>query len=525
MIYFVWGWRMTFSFVHFFLTVLFFCAYKLLLTFNSVSKAAQTAQQSFLPAVPPKNTASGHISSIDEIHQFRSSMTNEMPHRQSDTAQHKKQVGTQIISLHDSVDGFACERDHSFIIIPTPSKRKHHKKVSTPTIYFPEPPSSEPSSPSPSQSHSSTSTSDTSSIYYIKKHKSRRNHLYSKRPKRITTLNHREYATITKKQIERAQKKAKHKRNYLKGSNSNRVGAFEETAAVQVHSSRSSSLAGQNVDDECKRLHRTRNAAAVDNIDEHLEISNGKDSNLYEHIEAFNPMIGKKSVHNQFMSLKQMNNGAKAKIFNEIEKHVQSKSHLIDRRQDKNDNVNQSRNGTNSFAVSAANDTSKSKLQEYGNGGTKCLSNISDESIKLETDRISNQLSNDELHNTTNDDLSVGSFLSMASIRSFPKCNVPESLSRVLEPVSITHLDQYDEIEATEAATIATKLPPRIVDVEVKVKSSPKHTHYNQHEPIDEQKSDEIIYLSRTRSDGADPGVIGPVAWQYHKKRLVDQRK
>lgn len=487
----------------------------------SVSKAAQTAQQSFLPAVPPKNTASAHISSIDGSHQFRSSITNEMPNRQSNTVRQKKQVGTQITSLHDSVDGFACERDHSFIIIPTPPKRKHHKKVGTPTIYFPEPPSSEPSSPSPSQSqsHSSTSTSDTSSIYYIKKHKSRRHHLYSKRPKRIATLNHREYATITKKQIERAQKKSKHKRKYLKGGNGNRVGAFEETT-VQVHSSRSSSVAGQNADDECMQLRGTITAA--NSIDEHFEISTGKDSNLYEHIEAFNPMVGKKNVRNQFMSTKQMDNGGKATISNESEKHVQSKSRLIDRRQNKNDNVNHLRNGMNSFAVNAANDKQKPKQKKCGDGGkSKCSSNRSDESIKMKTDRISNQLSNDEVHNTTNDDLSVGSFLSMASIRSFPKCNVPDALSRVLEPVSITYLDQYDEIEATEAATLASKLP-RIVDAKAK---SPPKPQYKQHEPTAEQKSDEIIYLSRTRSDGADPGVIGPVAWQYHKKRLEDQRK
>lgn len=405
-----------------------------------VSKAAQTAQQSFLPPVPvsmvqsqPQSNANTTIMpSIDESHQFRSNMTNEISSRHLNTTRQKKQVGTQITSLHDTVDGFACERDHSFIIIPTPLKRKHHKKVGAPTIYFPEPPSSEPSSPSHSQTHSSTSsTSDTSSIYYIKKHKNRRHHLYSKRPKRVASLNHREYATITKKQIERAQKKSKHKRKYLKSGNGNRVGAFDEP--VQVHSSRSSSVTGQTERlDDCKQqqqqVYRSSNGKATATAavsDDTFEMSTSKDSNLYEHIEAFNPMVAKKSKHhNQFTSTKQMDNGGKTtKISNEIEKHVQSKSRLIDKRQNKKDTVNQMGNGMNAFAVNSANDRQKSKKitnNQHAKESNQSSNNTSDESRKQRKERISNQLSNDEVH-TTNDDLSIGSFLSMASIRSFPK--------------------------------------------------------------------------------------------------------
>ncbi|XP_055323152.1 uncharacterized protein LOC129578490 isoform X2 [Sitodiplosis mosellana] len=519
-------------------------------TRKGVSKAAQTAQQSFLPPVPvavspvsvaqsqPQsnaNTTIGHMPSIDESHQFRTNMTNEIPSRHSNTVRQKKQVGTQITSLHDTVNGFTCERDHSFIIIPTPLKRKHHhKKVGTPTIYFPEPPSSEPSSPSHSQTQSTTSTSDTSSIYYIKKHKNhRRHHLYSKRPKRVASLNHREYATITKKQIERAQKKSKHKRKYLTGGNGNRVGAFDDT--VQVHSSRSSSATGQTERlDECKpKLHRndakTAAIASAAVSDDTFEMSTGKDSNLYEHIEAFNPMVAKKSkFHNQFMSTKQMDNGGKStKISNETEKHVQSKSHLNDKRQNKiGSTVNQVRNGMNAFAVNSVSDRHKAKKADDDQRHAKesynqSSNNTSDESRAQRKDRFSHQLSNDEVH-ITNDDLSIGSFLSMASIRSFPKCNVPEALNRVLEPVSNTHLDEYDEIDATEAATIASKLP-RIVDA--KAKCPPKSMHIPCEQTPNEKMSDEIIYLSRTRSDGADPGVIGPIAWQYHKKRLEEQEK
>lgn len=567
--------------------------------------------------------SSGHISLADESHQYRANIKNELLKRQSvnnvqheheqkqqqrehhHTNQKTKQAETQITSLHDSVDGFACdERDHSFIIIPTPLKRRHNKKIGAPTIYFPEPPSSEPSlPPSPSQSqhtfgtsHSgsrsrssssnTSTTSDTSSIYYIKTHKSRRHHLYAKRPKHITAVNHREYATITKKQIERAQKKSKHKhRKYLTGvgNGNNRVGAFE-AAIVQVHSSRSSSMAtaaaaavaaatatsGPNANEE--HQHRLRNS-----MDDNFEMSTGKDSNLYEHIEAFNPMVGKKNIHNQFMSTKQqkqhhqqhqnqqqqIDHGKKSTtIFNETEKHMQSKSHLIDRRQNENDNVNHLKNGTNSFmVVNAASDKSqqpqKLQLKKPNSSNevivvaavaaadieTKNSSNLSDENIKMKTDRISNQLS-------TDDDVgSVGSFLSMASVRSFPKCSVPETLNRVLEPVSITYLDQYDEIEATEAATSASKLP-RIVDAKAKAKKSstsstkpqsqpqPQSQPHSQpppppvrsckqhaHTGTKQNNNDEIVYLSRTRSDHHDPGVVGPIAWQYHKKRLEDQRK
>lgn len=516
---------------------------------SRVSKAAQTAQQSFLPPVPVEvsplslaqsqsqsnaNTTIGHMPSIDESHQFRANMTNEIPSRHSTTVRQKKQVGTQITSLHDTIDGFACERDHSFIIIPTPMKRKHHhKKVGTPTIYFPEPPSSEPSSPSHSQTQSTTSTSDTSSIYYIKKHKNhRRHHLYSKRPKRVASLNHREYATITKKQIERAQKKSKHKRKYLTGGNGNRVGVYDDT--VQVHSSRSSSATGQTErQDERKQQLPSNDAKALAKVsagvsDDTFEMSTGKDSNLYEHIEAFNPMVAKKTkLPNQFMSTKQMGNGGKttASISNETEKHtMQSKSRVIDKRQNKKDTtVNQMRNGTNAFAANGVHDRHKLK-KSNDQRNTKespnhSSNNTSDESRTQRKDRFLNQ-SNDEVH-TTNDDLSIGSFLSMASIRSFPKCNVPEALNRVLEPVSSTHFDEYDEIEATEAATIASKLP-RIVDA--KAKYPQKSMHTKAHEPTANDKmTDEIIYLSRTRSDGADPGVIGPIAWQYHKKRLEEQ--
>lgn len=107
---------------------------------------------------------------------------------------------------------------------------------------------------------------------------------------------------------------------------------------------------------------------------------------------------------------------------------------------------------------------------------------------------------------------SIGSFLSMASVKSFPRyklkkcfviikyhysnnfrCSVPEPLSRVLEPVSVTHLDHYDP------------------DAE-----SNKNKKYISSDPAQFQRSS---------SDGADPGVIGPIVWEIHKnetKAILD---
>ncbi|XP_052896476.1 uncharacterized protein LOC128303533 [Anopheles moucheti] len=91
---------------------------------------------------------------------------------------------------------------------------------------------------------------------------------------------------------------------------------------------------------------------------------------------------------------------------------------------------------------------------------------------------------------------SIGSYLSMASVKSFPRCFVPEPLSRVLEPVTMTHLDQSDAyaegMKSTGPDTAGT-------------------SQYN---------TDTEVHLSRTQSDGADPGVVGPIVWQMHKKEM-----
>lgn len=106
-------------------------------------------------------------------------------------------------------------------------------------------------------------------------------------------------------------------------------------------------------------------------------------------------------------------------------------------------------------------------------------------------------------HNHSPGSGSIGSFLSMASVRSFPKCTVPEPLSRVLEPVSVTHLDHTDDTDFSYKK-------PRIVDASYKShadRNSQLAKHFDD-VPTDPQ-------LIRSQSDGADPGVIGPGAWKF----------
>lgn len=87
---------------------------------------------------------------------------------------------------------------------------------------------------------------------------------------------------------------------------------------------------------------------------------------------------------------------------------------------------------------------------------------------------------------------SIGSFLSMASVKSFPRCSVPEPLSRVLEPVSVTHLDHYDA-DLDTGKTLRTT------------------------------NNRDSFHFKRSQSDGNDPGVIGPVVWELHKKEMENK--
>ncbi|CAH1973441.1 unnamed protein product [Acanthoscelides obtectus] len=83
--------------------------------------------------------------------------------------------------------------------------------------------------------------------------------------------------------------------------------------------------------------------------------------------------------------------------------------------------------------------------------------------------------------------VSPKSYLSMPSIKSFPKGNMPEPLNRVLEPVSVLHLDIPEGEAAYGDKTYRSE-----------------------------------VRLVRHGSAGAveDPGVIGPIVWNMHCQRL-----
>ncbi|XP_075982109.1 uncharacterized protein LOC142980550 isoform X2 [Anticarsia gemmatalis] len=93
------------------------------------------------------------------------------------------------------------------------------------------------------------------------------------------------------------------------------------------------------------------------------------------------------------------------------------------------------------------------------------------------------------------------SYLSMPSVNAFPRGNVVEPLSRILEPVSVRHLD----IDS----------PP----------SSPKKGK-------DLSKGKDVVprrqmasQLVRLGSIDKDPGVIGPLVWDLHCQRIKDASK
>ncbi|KAJ8926390.1 hypothetical protein NQ314_021174 [Rhamnusium bicolor] len=85
--------------------------------------------------------------------------------------------------------------------------------------------------------------------------------------------------------------------------------------------------------------------------------------------------------------------------------------------------------------------------------------------------------------------VSPKSYLSMPSVKSFPRGNMPEPLNKVLEPVSVLHLDMPEDDNTVHYPT----------DVRYKKKG-----------------------LVRHGSVGAveDPGVIGPIVWNMHCQRL-----
>lgn len=367
------------------------------------------------------------------------------------------QVAAQMTSLH-GFDNFGFERDHSFILIPPPPSKSskhptHNKKVGTPNIYFPNPPSA--ASTSAAQS-SADSLSDASSIYYIKKPPKRERDRDRDRLTDSSRTRGRVYATILRKPSNRKPiaNHVKQKRKYLKSEN--RVGTLVETA--QVHSSHSDIT------------HIDGNS---DTFDE------DKDANVYEHIEAINPFAGNYANQRKRQFDEKTKSAERVNVTGQRDDdapNVQYNNHFLGKSQRENDR--RSRTTDAELKSSAA----------VKNAGV--------------LDKKSTKQRQSPHETGDNDDaISVGSFLSMASVRSFPKCVVPEPLTRVL--------NCDDDIETAEAINRV----PRIVDTKL------KNDGWTAPRPPKSVDDGKFVHLTRTRSDGADPGVIGPIVWQIHKQQ------
>lgn len=101
----------------------------------------------------------------------------------------------------------------------------------------------------------------------------------------------------------------------------------------------------------------------------------------------------------------------------------------------------------------------------------------------------------------------------MSVIRSilYFRCAVPEPLSRVLEPVTITHYDQsdFDDRKIYKPSTSGA-YKKQVIDQFV----------HNDKRMSRQTQDGQFI---RTQSDGSDPGVVGPIVWEMHKKEVGKQ--
>ncbi|XP_018330536.1 uncharacterized protein LOC108740646 [Agrilus planipennis] len=85
--------------------------------------------------------------------------------------------------------------------------------------------------------------------------------------------------------------------------------------------------------------------------------------------------------------------------------------------------------------------------------------------------------------------LSAKSYLSMPSVKSFPRSNVPDSLNKILQPVSVLHLDLMDD---------------------------------NYEERVEKPQG---FFKSNSMSAMEDPGVVGPLVWELHRKGLQESKE
>ncbi|XP_060649306.1 uncharacterized protein LOC132786706 [Drosophila nasuta] len=117
----------------------------------------------------------------------------------------------------------------------------------------------------------------------------------------------------------------------------------------------------------------------------------------------------------------------------------------------------------------------------------------------------------------SSDTASVGSFLSMASVRAFPKSTLPEPLNRVLDPVFVTYYDNVNAVApqatAPQSSTRSLKSHKSLGSRESTIATIASFPSPKAPPPIRNVRS-------ASHSDNPDPGIVGPIVWERHKKRL-----
>ncbi|EDW16294.1 uncharacterized protein LOC6574805 isoform X1 [Drosophila mojavensis] len=117
----------------------------------------------------------------------------------------------------------------------------------------------------------------------------------------------------------------------------------------------------------------------------------------------------------------------------------------------------------------------------------------------------------------SSDTASVGSFLSMASVRAFPKSTLPEPLNRVLDPVFVTY---YDNVNAVAPQATAPQNSNRSLKSHKSLGSRDSTIATIASFPSPKAPPPVRNVRSASHSDNPDPGFVGPVVWERHKKRL-----
>ncbi|XP_067631102.1 uncharacterized protein [Eurosta solidaginis] len=115
---------------------------------------------------------------------------------------------------------------------------------------------------------------------------------------------------------------------------------------------------------------------------------------------------------------------------------------------------------------------------------------------------------------------SIGSFLSMASVKAFPKSSLPQPLNRVLDPVFVTYYDNVED--ATAAAKKPQTSAARQMCKQLSRKETFDATTIATIENFPTPKAPPQTHLGATQSDNPDPGIVGPIVWERHKKRMQE---